>query len=142
MPWWGWIAVGSIILIGEIVISTDFYLVFFAAGALIVGLLGLLGVPLPIPAQWLLVALLSIGALVLFRTRLRKKIATREQDVDRLEEKVAIATEPIPAGGTGHAELRGSTWSARNIGEVALEPGDRCRVDKVDGLVLSLRKDH
>ena len=33
MPWWGWIATGAIILIGEIVISTDFYLVFFAAGA-------------------------------------------------------------------------------------------------------------
>ena len=29
MSWWGWIALGAIILISEIIVSTDFYLVFF-----------------------------------------------------------------------------------------------------------------
>ena len=141
MSWWGWIALGAIILISEIIVSTDFYLVFFAIGAVTVGLLVLLGVSLPIPAQWLLFASLSIGTLVLFRTRLRQTITTREQDVDKLEGEIAVATERIAAGATGQAGLRGSTWSARNTGEVDLEVGDRCRVERVNGLVLSIRKD-
>ena len=141
MPWWGWIVLGAIILISEIIVSTDFYLVFFAASALILGLLGLLGVSLPISVQWLLFASVSIGTLVLFRARLREKIKTREQDVDKLEDEFAVATEQLAAGAMGQAELRGSMWSARNIGEVDLETGDRCRVEGVDGLVLAIRKD-
>ena len=141
MPWWGWMVLGTVILISEIIVSTDFYLVFFAASAVIVGLLVLLGVSFPVSAQWLLFAALSIGMLVLFRARLREKIKTREQDVDKLEDETAVATEQLAAGGTGQAELRGSTWRARNIGELDLEVGDRCRVERVDGLVLSIRKD-
>ena len=51
-----------------------------------------------------------------------------------------VATEVIAVGATGQAELRGSTWQARNIDTVDLKAGDRCRVDRVDGLVLSIRK--
>ena len=141
MPWWGWIALGAIILISEIIVSTDFYLVFFAASALILGILDLLGVSLPVSMQWLLFASVSIGTLVLFRARLLEKIKTREQEVDKLEDEFAVATEQLAAGATGQAELRGSMWSARNIGEVDLEVGDRCRVEGVDGLVLAIRKD-
>ena len=141
MPWWGWIVLGTVILISEIIVSTDFYLVFFAASAVIVGLLVLLGASLPVSAQWLIFAALSIGMLVLFRARLREKIKTREQDVDKLEDEIAVATDQLAAGATGQAELRGSTWRARNIGELDLEVGDRCRVERVDGLVLSIRKD-
>ena len=109
MPWWGWIVLGTIILISGIIVLTDFYLVFFAASAVIVGLLVLLGVSLPVSAQWLIFAALSIGMLVLFRARLREKIKTREQDVDKLEDEIAVATEQLAAGATGQAELRGST---------------------------------
>ena len=89
MPWWGWIVLGTVILISEIIVSTDFYLVFFAAAAGIVGLLGLSGVSLPVSAQWLLFASLSVGTLVLFRARLREKIKTRELEVDKLEDEIA-----------------------------------------------------
>lgn len=141
MPWWGWIVLGALVLISEVIVSTDFYLVFFAASAVILGLLGLLGANLPVYLQWLLFASLSIGTLVLFRARLRETIKTRENDVDKLEDEIAVATARLAAGTTGQAELRGSTWTARNIGEVDLQPGDRCRVDRVDGLVLLIRKD-
>ena len=140
MSGWGWLVLGAIILISELIVSTDFYLIFFAAAAVIVGLLGLSGVSIPVSAQWLLFASLSIGTLVLFRARLQKKIKTREHDVDRLVDEIAVATEPIAAGATGQAELWGSTWSARNTGEMNLHVGDRCRVERVDGLVLSIRK--
>ena len=86
--------------ISEIIVSTDFYLVFFAASAVIVGLLVLLGASLPVSAQWLIFAALSIGMLVLFRARLREKIKTREQDVDKLEDEIAVATEQLAVGAT------------------------------------------
>ena len=141
MPWWGWIVLGAVVLLSEVFVSTDFYLVFFAAGALVVGLLCFIGVSLPVPAQWLLFASLSIVALLLFRSRLKEKIKTREADVDNLRDEFATATEPIAAGATGQAELRGSTWSARNTGEADIVVGDRCRIVHVEGLVLSVHKD-
>jgi membrane protein implicated in regulation of membrane protease activity len=35
--------------------------------------------------------------------------------------------------------MRGSSWSARTVGAEALKPGQRCRVEKVEGLTLWLR---
>ena len=106
MPWWGWIVLAALVLISETVVSTDFYLVFFAASAVILGVLGLLGANLPLFAQWLLFASLSIGTLVLFRARLREKIKTREQDVDKLEDEIAVATERL--AGRSHGPGRAS----------------------------------
>ena len=141
MPWWGWIILGLVVLLGEVIAATDFYLVFFAAGALVTGLLGLFGIPSPAYGQWLLFASLSIIALLLFRTKLREKIQTREAHVDNIQGESILATERIPRGETARAELRGSSWSARNVGDVDIEAGDRCRVDEVNGLVLSVRKE-
>jgi membrane protein implicated in regulation of membrane protease activity len=52
---------------------------------------------------------------------------------------VALAVAPIAAGGFGRAELRGSTWSARNVGATALAAGERSRVVAVQGLELEIR---
>ena len=41
MPWWGWVVVGAALLGAEIVVPTDFYLVFLGLSALAVGLVGL-----------------------------------------------------------------------------------------------------
>ena len=101
MSWWGWLVIGAILLISEMIVSTDFYLVFFAAAAVILGLLGLSGVSIPVSAQWLLFASLSIGTLVLFRARLRRKIKTREHDVDQLEDEIAVATDRRRSHGPG-----------------------------------------
>ena len=140
MPWWSWIVLGAVLLISEIFVSTDFYLVFFAASALLVGLLGALGVPLTVAMQWTLFAALSVVALLLFRSRLRRSIRTAEDEVDNLTGQVAEATDSLPAGGTGHVKLRGSVWQALNAGDTEIRSGDSCRVENVDGLVLSVRR--
>ena len=41
----------------------------------------------------------------------------------------------------GRAELRGTTWSARNVDVAALAAGQRCRVVAVQGLMLDLRSE-
>ena len=54
MAWWFWIALGAVLLAAEVIISADFYLVFFGISGLVVGVLALAGVNLPQWGQWLL----------------------------------------------------------------------------------------
>src|SRR5262247_1756148 len=74
MPWWTWIAAGALLLVAEAVLPTDFFLVFFGAAGLVVGLAMLLGLHLPAWAQWLLFAALTIVSLVVLRPRLRRAL--------------------------------------------------------------------
>lgn len=140
MPWWGWILTGASLLAAEVMLSTDFYLVFFGAGALLLGLAGLAGFSLPIWSQWLLFAALSVTSLALFRTRWRKSLWKGKRQYDELRGEVATASEAMSAGGTGRGELRGATWQLRNAGPEDLAPGDRCRVEAVEGLTLTVRR--
>jgi membrane protein implicated in regulation of membrane protease activity len=39
----------------------------------------------------------------------------------------------------GTAELRGTSWTARNIGPAPLANGQRCKVQRVDGLMLYVK---
>jgi membrane protein implicated in regulation of membrane protease activity len=56
--------------------------------------------------------------------------------VDALEGEVGKVIEELAPGGVGKVELRGSAWSARNNTGIAIPRGARCRVTKVDGLML------
>ena len=51
----------------------------------------------------------------------------------------AVLLADLPPGGVGKAELRGTSWTARNEGERPLATGERARVTRVDGLTLWLR---
>jgi membrane protein implicated in regulation of membrane protease activity len=59
--------------------------------------------------------------------------------VDSLVGEAATASEDIPSGGVGKAELRGTTWTARNSGTALLAKNTRCRVERVDGLTIWIR---
>ena len=54
----------------------------------------------------------------------------------------AFVVERLAAGAVGVAELRGSRWTARNDDVSALEPGTRARVERVEGLVLHVRREN
>ena len=48
MPWWGWMAVGALLLVAELTfVDLEFYLVFLGLSALITGMLELAGIALP-----------------------------------------------------------------------------------------------
>jgi membrane protein implicated in regulation of membrane protease activity len=44
----------------------------------------------------------------------------------------------IAPAAVGRVEVRGSAWSARNVSNTTLTPGQRCKVSHVDGLLLSV----
>ena len=45
----------------------------------------------------------------------------------------------IEPGAVGRTDLRGSLWNARNESSTAVEPGQRCRVTRVDGLLVHIQ---
>ena len=53
--------------------------------------------------------------------------------------ETAFAVGRIQSNSFGKVELRGSAWNARNVGEEAVNPKQRCKVEKVDGLTLWVR---
>lgn len=140
MAWWIWIILGALLLAAEVVVTADFYLVFFGLAALVLGLAGVFGVPLPAWVQFLLFAALAVSGLVLYRGRLKRRLQTADREMGpELVGERGTARDAIAPGGRGRVELRGSAWDAHNDGAVAIAAGARCVVSGVEGLTLRVR---
>jgi membrane protein implicated in regulation of membrane protease activity len=140
MAWWIWVLGGLVLLLGEVVTPGGFFVIFFGAGAILVGALKGLGWDGPAWAEWLVFTVLSIVSLALFRAPLMRRFnLNSSKPVDRLEGETALVTEDVAPGGVGKAEVRGASWTARTSGQVALARGQRCLVERVEGLTLWLR---
>ncbi len=136
--WWHWLVLGLLLIAGELAAAGGFYIIFFGIGALIVGLAGVLGLEGPVWLELLAFALLSVGSLLLFRSRLLHWMQTDPQApaIDTLVGEVGVVSAPLDPGGVGRIELRGTTWSARNASAVPLAGGARVRVLRVEGLMV------
>lgn len=141
MDWWLWILLGFVLLGGEMATPGGFYLLFFGVGALAVGLVGLLGVTMPVWGQWLLFSGLSVALLAWVRPRIVGRLHQAGPGLDDslVGEWVRVETRTEP-GELGRGELRGSPFTITNAGAVALVPGDRCLVLRVEGLTLHVKK--
>lgn len=145
MPWWAWVILGFLLLLAELVTPGGFYFLFFGAGAIVVGIVAVAGFGGPAWFQWAMFSVFSLATLGVLRKPLLERFRGRPRDlpssddVDALVGETAIALEQIVAGGMGKVELRGSGWSARNLGSDALASGQRCKVETVEGLVLGVR---
>jgi membrane protein implicated in regulation of membrane protease activity len=139
MTWWLWLLLGVILAALELVSSGGFYLIFFGVAAMFIGLMSLVGLAGPLWLQWVVFAVLSLVLLLAFRRPILKMLQVDTGPVDSLIGEIAVVVEkPISPGTVGRAELRGSTWAARNLHTSELERGQRCRVSRVDGLMLFL----
>ncbi len=141
MEWWLWMAGGLVLLLVELMTPGGFVVMFFGLGAMTVGLASMFGVAGPAWLQWLLFAALSVGFLLLFRDRLQRQMRFPSQagEMDSLVGTLAVAQERLLPGSVGRVEARGSAWSARNTSPSPIEPGQRCRVIGIDGLMLSIQ---
>lgn len=139
--WWHWLVAGLLLIALEMAASGGFYIIFFGVAALAISLLHLLGLSGPVWFQLLLFSVFSVLSLVLFRNPLMRalNLDKGKENVDTLVGEAGIALDLIQAGGLGRVELRGSGWTARNVGEMALTPGHRCIVTRTEGLTLFVR---
>jgi len=141
MDWWLWALVGLGLLGLEMATPGGFYVLFFGAGALLVGILVAVGAVQPPWLQWLLFSVFSVLTLVLFRGRLVawSHAGTAAPPVDSLLGEIATPMEDIAPDARGKAELRGTAWTAHNVDARPLAKGQRGRVVRVDGLTLDIR---
>jgi hypothetical protein len=140
MTWWWWVLGGLALAAVELFTPGTFFIVFFGAGAIVVGALLGIGVRLSSALQWLVFSLVSVGSLLVFRGRLLA--ATRGAGggpVDSIAGEVAVLLDDLAPGAVGKAELRGTAWNARSAGGRALRRGERVRVERVEGLMLWVR---
>ena len=140
MTWWIWMLLGLSLLIAELVMAGAFIFLFFGVSALLVGGLVGLGIVGPDWLQWLLFSLLSVITLIALRKPLKARFSIQgTAPVDTVVGEVAIALEPFPSGSAGQVEFRGSPWTGRNAGDLPIEKGQRCKVDRIEGLTLWVR---
>ena len=141
MIWWYWVVLGLSLTAIELATPGGFFFIFFAVSALLIGLVELLGGLGQDWMQWSLFPVISLVCLAIFRRPLLTFMqrGQRAGAVDSLVDEVALPTSAIAAGQHGRAELRGSTWSVRNVDTRLLESGERCRVVAVRDLELDIR---
>ena len=135
MAWWLWVLLGLALLVVEMVTPGGLFALFFGVSALVVSGVEALGIA-PAWLEWLLFAALGVALLLLLRRPVQAKLQTRHASVDTLVGEVAVPLEDLGPHATGRAELRGTSWTARNAGEAPLARGQRCQVQRVDGLTL------
>jgi hypothetical protein len=143
MAWWVWVLLGLGLLVVEVLTPGGFFVFFFGVGAVIVGALVGLGMGGPAWLPWLLFSGLSIGSLLVFRQPLVRWLRADESSapVDALVGEVAILVDDLTPGAVGKAELRGSVWTVRSVVRQPLHRGQRCRVERVEGLMLIVREE-
>jgi len=140
MLWWIWILLGLGLLVFEMATPGGLFGLFFGLSAILVGGLVALGWGGSVAVQWVLFSGLAVAMLALLRAPLkaRMNVDGRHRAVDSLVGDAGVVLEDVVAEGRGKVEIRGSTWTARVDGG-SLAKGQRCRVDRVDGLTLWVR---
>lgn len=141
MPWWGWLALGAMLLGGEIAVQTDFWLVTVGAAAIVMGLvLPPIDDPPRAWIQWIAFAVIAVAFNALFRRRLHERfVGTPPGLAPELVGESGIALAVIEPGAEGPVELRGTTWEARNVGSEPLAARARVQVTAVRGIQLEVR---
>lgn len=142
MEWWIWIVAGIALAICEVALTPGvFVLLFFGISALIVGIFVGIGIGGPFWVQVAVFVVLALCMLAWFRDKAREFLGVRgaKMDFDSILGGAAVARAELAPGATGKVEFRGSSWNAKNIGSRTLYPGDQCRIEQMDGLLLSVK---
>ena len=141
MVWWLWILLGLALLVLEAASPGGLFSLFFGLSAIVVGTLVAVGLGGPVWVQRALFCVIAVIALALLRRPLKARLNVKgsRRAVDSLVDEGAVVLEEIPASGVGKAEVRGSSWNARSAGGAVLNKGQRCRIERVDGLTVWVR---
>jgi len=142
MPWWGWFVLAAGLLSVELfVIDAQFYLVFLGISAALVAFLNLADPTMVVWQQWLAFAVLALVTMVAFRDRVYQLVRKRTGHVEQpltLGDRVVIPVRLEP-GQTCRAQYRGSSWTARNVDQQAIDAGKEAVISHVEGLTLHVR---
>jgi membrane protein implicated in regulation of membrane protease activity len=141
MTWWSWCVLGVVLLGVELfAVDAQFYLVFAGLAAIVVGVLGLVGVALPDWAQWLAFAVLSVAAMFTIRRQVYDKLLSKPTDkVSTDIHQNVVVGQDLEPGKSCRIEYRGSGWTAVNVGKDRIAAGGEARIESIEGLTLHVR---
>jgi hypothetical protein len=141
MVWWAWCILGVVLLGVELLaLDAQFYLVFAGLAALLVGLLGFLGIELPVTLQWLAFAVLAIVSMFTLRRQIYSKLMAKPLGtVSGYVDQPILVTQDLAPGKSCRLEYRGSGWTALNVGEQTIAAGATARIESIEGLTLKVR---
>ena len=141
MLWWHWLLLGLVLTALEMAASGGFYIVFFGVAAVIVSLLALAGLAGPLWLQMLLFSALSVASLLFFRNPIMRRLnlSAGAADIDTLATETGTVIDAMAPGGNGRVEVRGTPWSARNVGTIPLSSGARVVVVRPERLTLLVK---
>ena len=141
MVWYHWLLLGVVLIALEMAASGGFYIIFFGVAAVVIALLSLAGLSGPLWFELLLVSVLSVASLLFFRNPIMRRLNLEggAADLDTLAGQTCSVLEPMPPGGNGRVEMRGTTWSARNLGTTPLSSGARGTVIRSERLTLLVK---
>jgi membrane protein implicated in regulation of membrane protease activity len=142
MIWWKWFVIGMLLLGIELfAVDAQFFLIFIGAAAIVVGLIGMLGIDLPSWLQWLLFAALAVAAMVTMRKQIYARLRNRPHGrVDGDVHQLVRVPEELEPGKSTRVEYRGTSWTALNVGKNAIPAGQEVKIESVDGLTLHVRQ--
>ena len=141
-PEWLWLIGGVVLLIAEL-IAPGFFLVFIGGAAVATGLAALL-LPLSLPLQLVVFAVLAFLSVRVFGHRAYSMRYDYSPDpclndlAKRMLGQVVVATQPIDSNG-GRVRVGDSEWSARGG---PAQPGERVRIVDIDGNCLKVEPEH
>jgi membrane protein implicated in regulation of membrane protease activity len=141
-PGWLWLIGGVVLLIAE-VIAPGFFLMFIGGAAIATGLISAI-VPLGLPLQLALFAILAVASARIGGRRAYARRYDYSPDPylndrgGRLLGKVVVVVEAVDSHG-GRVRVGDSQWSARG-GPAAI--GDRVRVVDIEGNCLKVEPEH
>ncbi|MCC6538492.1 MAG: NfeD family protein [Bryobacterales bacterium] len=141
VTWWIWVVGGLVLMALEAFTPAGFYLFFIGLAGIGTGTLSWLGL-LPSLFWQGVGTLVMMGVLLLLRRptlRAFQLTPVSSEQVDSMVGETARAQESLQPGASGRVELRGTTWSARNVGEAPIALGSPCRVARVEGITLEVR---
>ena len=140
MAWWVWVLAAFLLLIIEF-FTTTAHVGFFAVGAFLVAILVGVDAGGPLWFQLVFFATSSVVLLIFVRPIIVRKLGLNKTPVvDQIAGEHAVALEDMAVESDGRAEMRGTTWSARNVGDKPVARGQKCVVDRVVGLTLYIRE--
>ncbi|MFM5886380.1 MAG: NfeD family protein [Novosphingobium sp.] len=140
-PHWLWLGLGLVLAIGEMVIPGVF-LIWLAGAALVTGLVAWV-LPIGVPLQVVLFAVLAIASLFTGRNWLRRNPVEAADPLmndrgARAIGEVVVVTEALGPG-SGRVRMGDSEWLARGPDA---EPGTKMRVTAHDGATLVVEPLH
>ena len=141
MSWWGWTIGGAILLGAELIfVNAQFYLVFVGSAAIVVGLATAFSPGLEGWAQWAAFAVLAVLSMMLFRSRVYRRLHSRAPPVRTgpVGETITLQV-PLAPGQSCQAEHRGTFWTVLNDSPQPIPSGTHARIAGVQGLVLLIR---